>query len=86
MYMAKKVRTQLYLTAEQRKVLEKQSRLTGKSAGELVREAVDEVYVKERPRETQLSKDDPIWGLVGSGSSGEADSSSRHDDYLYGDR
>ncbi|RPJ52061.1 MAG: hypothetical protein EHJ95_04525, partial [Methanobacteriota archaeon] len=63
--MAKKVRTQLYLTQEQRKVLEKQSRLTGKSAGELVREAVDEVYLRERPQERQLSKEDPIWGLVG---------------------
>jgi len=86
MYMAKKVRTQLYLTEEQRKVLEKQSRLTGKSAGELVREAVDEVYLKDRPAERQLSEQDPIWGLVGAGSSGEPDISARHDDYLYGDR
>lgn len=86
MYMAKKVRTQLYLTQEQRKVLEKQSRLTGKSAGELVREAVDEVYLRERPQERQLSKEDPIWGLVGAGSSSEADISARHDDYLYGNR
>jgi hypothetical protein len=86
MYMTKKVRTQLYLTKEQRKVLAEQSRLTGKSAGELVREAVDEVYLKERVEPSPLAKEDPIWGLVGAGASDEPDISTRHDDYLYGDR
>ncbi len=86
MYMPKKVRTQLYLTERQRKVLAEQSRLTGKSAGELVREAVDEVYLKERRQPAVLTDGDPLWNLVGSGSSGETDISIRHDDYLYRER
>jgi len=83
MYMPKKVRTQLYLTERQRKVLAEQSRITGKSAGELVREAVDEVYLKQNRRPQVLGDSDPLWNLVGSGSSGQKDISSRHDDYLY---
>ncbi len=83
MYVPKKVRTQLYLTERQRKVLAEQSRLTGKSAGELVREAVDEVYLKEPRQPAVLPDDDPLWHLVGSGSSGQTDISARHDDYLY---
>jgi hypothetical protein len=86
MYVPKKVRTQLYLTERQRKILAEQSLLTGKSAGELVREAVEEVYLKERRQPAVLSDDDPLWNLVGSGSSRQTDISARHDDYLYPDR
>jgi len=84
MYMAKR-RTQLYLEEVQVKVLEAQSRKTGKSVGQLVREAVDETYRKKEPRERRIQPDDPLWGFIGKGEtkSGETDISTRADYYLY---
>jgi len=84
MYMRKKIRTQLYLEVEQKKVLEGHSRATGKSVGQLIREAVDEVYQLRRPLNKSLSEDDPIWDYIGSGRSKEKDISTHHDKYLYG--
>jgi len=84
MYMAKKVRTQLDLDTEQKKVLERRSRTTGKSVGQLVREAVDQVYRQLLPVERSLSENDPIWDYIGTGQSGEPDISTHHDAYLYG--
>jgi len=81
--MASKIRTQLYLDAEQKKVLESRSRATGKSVGQLIREAVDEVY-RRSPVERSLSEDDPIWDFIGTGRSVENDISTHHDAYLYG--
>ncbi len=83
MYMKKKIRTQLYLDAEQKKVLEGHSRATGKSVGQLVREAVDEIYKLRRPLNKSLSEDDPIWDYIGAGRSKEKDISTHHDRYLY---
>jgi hypothetical protein len=84
MYMAKR-RTQLYLDEAQMKVLAAQSRKTGKSVGQLVREAVDETYRKKEPRERRIAPDDPLWDFIGKGVSenGETDVASRHDYYLY---
>jgi len=84
MYMAKR-RTQLYLEEAQIKVLEARSRKTGKSMGQLVREAVDETYRKKEPRERPIPADDPLWDLVGmaAGKGKETDVSIRHDYYLY---
>jgi hypothetical protein len=83
MYMAKH-RTQLYLDEEQRRVLEERARQTGKSMGELIREAVDEVYRKWSAPSLPLSSDDPLRSFVGAGESGRVDISARHDDFLYG--
>lgn len=83
MYMGHKTRTQLYLEERQKRVLQENSRLTGKSVGQLVREAVNEVYLKRHPRESPLSKNDPIWAFVGTGDSDETDISTHHDEYLY---
>ena len=84
MYMANKVRTQLDLDAEQKKVVESRSRATGKSVGQLIREAVDEVYRRLSPVERSLAEDDPIWDYIGTDQSGETDISTHHDAYLYG--
>ena len=81
MYMK---RTQLYLDEAQRRILQRLSRTTGKSVGQLVREAVDEVYCGKKSVEKPLSEDDPIWKFTGRGRSREADVSARHDHYLYG--
>lgn len=85
MYMARKHRTQLYLEASQKKILEEHSHAAGKSVGQLIREAVDEVYLRRHPVEKPLSKDDPIWKFIGSGRSKtkETDISVNHDKYLY---
>ena len=83
MYMSKH-RTQLYLDAAQRRVLDEEAERTGKSMGQLIREAVDVVYLKRAEQQRPLAPDDPIWGLVGSGESGTADTATRHDEHLYG--
>jgi hypothetical protein len=83
MYMR---RTQLYLDEAEREVLDKLSRKTGKSVGQLIREAIDETYCGNHAPEKPLSDRDPIWKFVGSGKSQETDVSVRHDHYLYGDR
>jgi hypothetical protein len=83
MYMATKTRTQLYLETRQRAALEHRSRLTGKSVGQLVRDAVDEVYLKDQPLEKPISKKDPLWKFVAAGRPKETDISARHDHYLY---
>lgn len=81
MYM---LRTQLYLADKQRKALKAEARRSGKSVGQLVREAVDEVYLTRKAREKPIGKRDPIWRMVGRGKSREGDISERHDHYLYG--
>jgi hypothetical protein len=83
MYMASKTRTQLYLETRQRSALERRARLTGKSVGQLVRDAVDEVYLKDEPVEKPISKKDPLWKFVAAGRPKETDISARHDHYLY---
>lgn len=77
-------RTQLYLAEEQRKILRAEARKTGKSVGQLIREAVDEVYRRGNVREKPLRKTDPLWRFVARGESREGDISERHDHYLYG--
>jgi hypothetical protein len=84
MYMAKKRRTQLYLDTRQKRVLRTYSRITGKSMGQLVREAVDKAYLKSEPAEEPIfTKDNPLWKIAGQGRSKERDISTRHDYYLY---
>jgi hypothetical protein len=83
MYMK---RTQLYLDEAERGILESLSRKTGKSIGQLVREAIDEVYCGKKVLEKPLSDSDPIWKFIGGGESSETDVSARHNHYLYGNR
>lgn len=82
MYMGKR-RTQLYLDERQRQILEREASLSGKSLGQLVREAIDQVYVKAGLSEESIDAEDPLWKLAGAGDSGQKDISRRHDEYLY---
>jgi hypothetical protein len=81
MYMR---RTQLYLDQSEREILDQLSAKTGKSVGQLIREAIDQIYCGAQTAENPLSADDPIWEFIGKGKSKETDASARHDDYLYG--
>jgi hypothetical protein len=83
MYMK---RTQLYLGEAEHGILKRLSRKTGKSVGQLVREAVDEVYCAKSILEKPLADEDPIWKFIGAGESRETDISCRHDHYLYGNQ
>ncbi len=78
-----KPRTQIYLDKPQKDILEEYSRATGRSLGQLVREAVDEVYLNRRPLERVIPRHDPLWHYIGAAESGEKDISDRHDEYLY---
>jgi len=69
MYMPSKIRTQLYLDARQKKVLEEKSVKMGKSVGYLIREAIDEYLRLSEPEEGPIAPDDPLWG--------------RHDEHIY---
>ena len=67
MYMASKVRTQLYLDRRQKDFLEAEAEKSGKSVGRLVREAIDRAYLDLQPGEGILREDDPLWEAVGQG-------------------
>jgi metal-responsive CopG/Arc/MetJ family transcriptional regulator len=56
------VRTQIYLTFEERDSLQKISEETGKKQSELIREAVDE-YVAERRGDRQLAIIEKVSGI-----------------------
>lgn len=56
------VRTQIYLTEEEREDLRKIAKETGKKQSELIREAVDE-YVADRQADRQLEIIDEIAGI-----------------------
>ena len=85
MYMPSKIRTQLYLDARQKKVLEEKSVKMGKSVGYLIREAIDEYLRLSEPEEGPIAPDDPLWGIVGLGESttGDGSGSERHDEHIY---
>jgi hypothetical protein len=42
----------------------------------------DEIRLRKIVAARPLSGEDPIWGLIGSGRSGQVDVAERHDDHL----
>jgi len=77
------VRTQIYLSEEQYRLLKQRARLLGRSVAELIRTAVAQ-YLERSASQDVLSPDDPIFDIVGRGESDTSDLSVGHDRYLYG--
>ena len=77
--MATVKRLQIMIEEELDDALALEARRQGVSKAALIRR-----YVGERLRPRSISKDDPIWGLVGMVRGGP-DSSSSIDDVVYGD-
>ena len=67
---------QIYIEAQQNRVLEDLSKKKGLSKAEIIRRSLEK-FLKELPVE-----EDPAMGLIGLGSSRKGDLSARHDDYL----
>ncbi|NOX63662.1 MAG: ribbon-helix-helix protein, CopG family [Chloroflexi bacterium] len=67
---------QVYLYEEQLEALRLLSKKRGASIAELVRQSIDR-FIEQAPLE-----EEPLWGIVGIGSSGIGDLSERHDVYL----
>ncbi len=71
------VRTQIYLTEEQRQHMQRLAAAQHRTMAELIREAI-EAYMTQ-----QSSNTDPLWDLMGLGASGISDGSIQHDRDLY---
>jgi len=68
---------EIYLQQEQFNALEKLSQKQGKSVTDLVIESIEQLLI-DTPIE-----EDPLWDIIGIGSSGVGDMASEHDKYLY---
>lgn len=77
------VRTQIYLTYEQHRLLKRRARLENKMMAQIIRQAIEQ-YLGIDDEGKHLRKDDPIWKLAGICRSGVRDGSIHHDHYLYG--
>ena len=73
-------RTQIYLEPELADALDRVARRRGTSRANVIREAARQFVAAERPID-----EDPLFGIIGIGSSGLGDVSERHDDYLIED-
>ncbi len=79
--MATLRRTQMYLPED---ILLELKRKAGKektTIANIVRNAVSDFLKKEKAKDWE---NDPLWNMVGAGSSQEGDISVNHDKYLYG--
>jgi hypothetical protein len=79
--MARMVRKQIYLTPEQAQRLRRAAARERRTEADVIREALDRRLGGAPAR----GEDDPLLGIIGFGSGGPADLSSRVDDYLYGE-
>ncbi len=70
-------RTQIYLTKEQHRYLERLASARDTTISSLIREAISE-YVAH-----QLAEQDPLLDIIGLGESGLGDSSVHHDRDIY---
>lgn len=80
--MSEKIATSIRLPGEILKALKYRAIEEKKSMNHLVREAI-ETFLSAPPK-PEGSEKDPVEDIIGIGSSGIRDGSSRHDFYLYG--
>ena len=77
-----KVRTQIYLTEEQHKILSDLSYRKKTSLAEMIRQAVDEYLDKISTKEVL----NPLNNIIALGESGSSKGSVKHDEEIYDDR
>ena len=70
-------RTQIYLTEEQRRQIQRLAEAQNKSMAQVIRDAVEEYILKWSAEENAL------WDIVNLGSSGITDGSIHHDRDIY---
>lgn len=76
-------RTQMYFPEEMLTELKLVASAKKESISEVVREAVAS-FLKQKNSQIKNWESDPLWDMVGTGSSGLSDGSLNHDYYLYG--
>jgi predicted DNA-binding protein len=80
-------RTQIYLTEEQRGQIQRLAKAQHKTMAQVVHEAVEEYVIQrmeiEPSSEALDSSADPLWEIIGLGSSGITDGSIHHDRDIY---
>ena len=80
-------RTQIYLTEEQRRQIQRLAELEHKSMAQVIREAVEEYVIKQMDTEdfgeSSVNSADPLRDIIGLGASGITDGSIHHDRYIY---
>lgn len=81
----KMVRTQVYLPRDIYEQIKRRAEEEGMTMAHQIREALTE-YVVETDKEEKgriLTKDDPIWNIIGMVEGGPEDGSVNHDKYIY---
>jgi hypothetical protein len=78
------IRTQVYLTEEQSRDIKLRAKREGRYEAEVLREVVTAGLKSAKPKQ-KVSTGESLLRLAGIGGKGEADSSSRIDDILYGE-
>jgi hypothetical protein len=81
--VAKLVRKQVYITAEQDHELKRAAARQRRPEAEIIREALDERLGPPRARHATV-EDDPLWQIVALARSDARDVSTNVDHYLYG--
>ena len=74
------IRTQVYLTPSQHRVLKKEAAREGVSMTELLRRLIDTHLTRRRG--VNAFQKDAVLSFIGLGSSGHSDTAERHDDVL----
>jgi len=80
-YLMGMVRTQIYLTRRQHRLIQKLAKQEDISASEIIRQALDRYLEKLSPEREQ----DPLFQIVGLGASGDTKGSIEHDRVIYGE-
>ena len=80
-------RTQIDLTEEQRRQIQRLAELEHKTMAQVIREAVEEYVIQrmdiESLRKASANPNDPLWDIIGLGDSGITDGSIHHDRDIY---